>query len=154
MPKPFAAALLRLLLAGPQRAIPPVHELYMALVVPRAPGVAAFVQALARLPNFRPHYVYLNLGGCLAVDPSSAQVFIAGGGMPMDAVVADFEAGGRGFGYRLRLLFADGSAWEARTLVSVEPLLTAAELVEAARARLLRGEPPPAPQPISAGLGA
>ena len=148
--------LLRVLLVGPRMILPPAYELYAAFVIPRSPTVRAFLRHLASLPAVRPHYVYLNVGRGLALDPSSATLVAAAGReirhQPIGAIRALVD-GPRGVGYRLRLDFADGTHWEARTLVSVEPLLTAADLLRLARARAARGDPPPPPQPVVAGAG-
>jgi hypothetical protein len=124
--------------------------------VPRTAASRAFLAELARRPDFLPHYVYLNVRHCLAIDPSSAAVALGDGRafrlVPLGDVAA-VEGRGRGFGYHLRLDLADGTHWEVRTLISVEPLTTAADLLRLGQARAARGEPGLAPQSLVRGAG-
>ena len=154
--KRLLTLLVRALLAGPQWLLPPAYELYAALVVPRRRLVRGFFWTLAETPDFLPHYVYLNVGHCLAIDPASSRILAAsrrGTAFYDIAAIRTIAGARRGFGYRLRLDLADGSSWETRTLVSIEPLLTAEDVLRAASARIAAGAPPPVPQVAAFGAG-
>jgi hypothetical protein len=154
--KNLVPPLVRGLLLGPQWLLPHAYELYAALVIPRSRLVKDFFRTLVETPAFQPHYVYLNLGHCLAIDPASGRVLAAsrhGAAFQALGDIRTFAGRGRGFGYQLRLDFADGTSWEARTLVSIEPLLTAEDVLRLELARATRGEPLPPPQVDAFGAG-